>query len=43
MQIKVKIILINKLIRITTIQESLNKLLDGQLSYMNNHFEVIAV
>jgi glycosyltransferase involved in cell wall biosynthesis len=33
----------NKLIRITTIPESLDKLLDGQLSYMNNHFEVIAV
>lgn len=32
-----------KLIRITTIPLSLEKLLDNQLSFMNNHFEVIAV
>ena len=32
-----------KLIRITTIPLSLEKLLEGQLSFMNNHFEVIAV
>ena len=32
-----------KLIRITTIPLSLEKLLDNQLAFMNNHFEVIAV
>lgn len=33
----------NKLIRITTIPASLNKLLSGQLQFMKNHYEVIAV
>ena len=33
----------NKLIRITTIPLSLDKLLSGQLHYMNNFYEVIAV
>ena len=32
-----------KLIRITTVPESLNKLLDGQLSFMKQYYEVIAV
>jgi glycosyltransferase involved in cell wall biosynthesis len=32
-----------KLIRITTIPMTLDKILDGQLSFMNNHYEVIAV
>ncbi len=32
-----------KLVRITTIPLSLEKLLEGQLSFMNNHYEVIAV
>ncbi|SDS25835.1 glycosyltransferase family 4 protein [Christiangramia echinicola] len=32
-----------KLVRITTIPLSLEKLLEGQLSYMNDHYEVIAV
>jgi UDP-N-acetylglucosamine:LPS N-acetylglucosamine transferase len=32
-----------KLIRITTIPLSLEKLLEGQLSFMNNHYEVTAV
>jgi glycosyltransferase involved in cell wall biosynthesis len=32
-----------KLIRITTVPLSLDKILDGQLSFMNNHYEVIAV
>ncbi|PTX42633.1 glycosyltransferase involved in cell wall biosynthesis [Christiangramia gaetbulicola] len=32
-----------KIVRITTIPLSLEKLLEGQLSFMNNHFEVIAV
>jgi len=32
-----------KLIRITTVPLSLDKILDGQLSYMNNHYEVIAI
>ncbi len=33
----------HKLVRITTIPLSLEKLLEGQLTFMNNHFEVIAV
>jgi glycosyltransferase involved in cell wall biosynthesis len=33
----------NKLIRITTVPLSLDKLLSGQLKYMNDFFEVIAV
>ncbi|MEZ4859232.1 MAG: glycosyltransferase family 4 protein [Flavobacteriaceae bacterium] len=33
----------NKLVRITTIPLSLEKLLEGQLAFMSNHFEVIAV
>lgn len=33
----------HKLVRITTIPLSLEKLLEGQLSFMNDHFEVIAV
>lgn len=33
----------NKLVRVTTIPLSLEKLLEGQLTFMNNHFEVIAV
>jgi glycosyltransferase involved in cell wall biosynthesis len=33
----------HKLIRITTIPESLDKLLENQLAYMNQYFEVIAV
>ena len=33
----------HKLVRITTIPLSLEKLLEGQLSFMNHHFEVIAV
>lgn len=32
-----------KIIRITTVPLSLDKLLEGQLKYMANHFEVIAV
>lgn len=32
-----------KLVRITTVPMSLNKLLENQLSYMNNHYKVIAV
>ena len=32
-----------KLVRITTIPLSLEKLLEGQLSFMNQHYEVIAV
>ena len=32
-----------KIVRITTIPLSLEKLLEGQLTFMNNHFEVIAV
>jgi len=32
-----------KLVRITTISRSLKKLLEGQLSFMNNHFEVIGI
>lgn len=32
-----------KLIRITTVPLSLDKILDGQLSFMNNYYEVIAV
>lgn len=32
-----------KLIRITTVPLSLEKLLEGQLAFMKNHFEVIAV
>jgi len=34
---------LNKLVRVTTIPLSLEKLLEGQLTFMNNHFEVIAV
>ncbi len=33
----------SKLIRITTIPLSLEKLLEGQLTFMNDHFEVIAI
>lgn len=33
----------HKLVRITTIPLSLEKLLEGQLSFMNDHFEVIAI
>ncbi len=33
----------NKLIRITTIPLSLEKLLEGQLTFMNSHYEVIAI
>jgi glycosyltransferase involved in cell wall biosynthesis len=32
-----------KLIRITTVPESIDKILEGQLSYMNNYYEVIAI
>lgn len=32
-----------KLVRITTVPLSLEKLLEGQLTYMNNYYEVIAV
>ena len=32
-----------KLIRITTIPLSLEKLLEGQLSFMSNHYDVIAI
>lgn len=32
-----------KLIRITTVPQSLEKLLEGQLSYMSNYFNVIAI
>jgi len=32
-----------KLIRITTVPLSLDKILDGQLAFMNNHYEVIAI
>ena len=32
-----------KLIRITTVSRSLNKLLQGQLKFMNEYFEVIGV
>ncbi len=32
-----------KLIRITTVPVSLEKLLEGQLSFMQNHFDIIAV
>ena len=35
--------LLNKLIRITTIPLSLDKLLGEQLRFMNEHFEVTAV
>jgi len=34
---------LKKLIRITTIPLSLEKLLEGQLSFMNSHYEVIAI
>jgi glycosyltransferase involved in cell wall biosynthesis len=34
---------LSKIIRITTIPLSLEKLLEGQLSFMNNHYEVTAV
>jgi len=34
---------LNKLIRITTIPLSLEKLLEGQLTFMNDHYEVIAI
>jgi len=34
---------LNKLVRITTIPLSLEKLLEGQLSFMNSHYEVIAI
>jgi len=34
---------VQKLVRITTIPLSLEKLLEGQLTFMNQHFEVIAV
>ncbi len=33
----------NKLIRITTVPISLNKLLEGQLRFMKGHYEVLAV
>lgn len=33
----------NKLIRITTVPISLAKLLEGQLDFMKNHFEVTAI
>ncbi|MDT0556644.1 glycosyltransferase family 4 protein [Patiriisocius hiemis] len=33
----------NKLVRITTVPLSLEKLLEGQLSFMSKHFEVLAV
>ena len=33
----------NKLIRITTVPISLEKLLEGQLTFMDEHFEVIAI
>lgn len=33
----------NKLIRVTTVPLSLDKLLEGQLSYMRNHYEVTAI
>ena len=32
-----------KLVRITTIPLSLEKLLEGQLTFMNAHYEVIAI
>lgn len=32
-----------KLVRITTVPLSLDKILDGQLSYMNDYYEVIAI
>src|SRR5690606_33175528 len=32
-----------KLVRITTVPQSLDKLLDGQLRFMSEHFHVIAV
>ena len=32
-----------KIIRVTTIPNSLNKLLTGQLKYMNNYYDVIGV
>ena len=32
-----------KLIRITTVPISLEKLLEGQLTFMDEHFEVIAI
>ena len=32
-----------KIIRITTVPESLEKLLEGQLAFMNTHFEVVAI
>lgn len=32
-----------KLVRITTVPESLNKLLEGQLSFMSDYYDVIAV
>jgi glycosyltransferase involved in cell wall biosynthesis len=33
----------NKLIRITTVPISLDKLIEGQMSYMKDHFEVLAI
>ncbi len=33
----------NKLVRITTVPLSLEKLLEGQLTYMSKHYEVIAI
>jgi glycosyltransferase involved in cell wall biosynthesis len=33
----------HKLVRITTVPESLDKLLGNQLDYMNNHFDVYAI
>lgn len=33
----------HKLIRITTVPLSLEKLLEGQLAYMENYFEVVAI
>lgn len=35
--------ILHKLIRITTIPLSLEKLLEGQLTFMNSHYEVIAI
>ncbi len=32
-----------KLVRITTVPISLEKLLEGQLSFMSNHFDVTAI
>ena len=31
------------LIRITTVPMSLDKLIEGQMSYMKSHFEVLAI